>query len=185
MVQLDCDSGPRPAPREDATTGIAATDELGLLRGACAGPAGGGAVLDALRLVVLMLPVDLHWLRDEYLRRYGRVRGAHVGTWDHAEAFGRPWPSRTRLAAERRRMRLKSIVHASVWRLVRANPDIGITRTLFDQVGEARDVALAGAAVEKLYYATLKEGMLNIAQWRAAHRAQERAIPRCSGASEG
>lgn len=127
-------------------------------------------------MIALMLPNDLQWLRDEYLRRYGRVKSAHIGSWDHDEAFGRPWPSRTRLAAERRRLRLKSIVHAHVWRLVRENPDISITRLLFDQVGETRDIALAGAAVEKLYYAALQEGMLNIAQWRAARRSQDRAI---------
>ena len=165
----------------DATDIWAATAaELEHLREPCAsasaGAGDGGKVLEAMRLIALHLPPDLHWLRDEYLRRYGRVKGAHVASWDHAEAFGRPWPPRTRLAAERRRLRLKSIVHASVWRLVRDNPQISITRALFEQVGESREVALSGAAVEKLYYAALQHGMLNIAQWRAADRARARAI---------
>ena len=154
----------------------ASAAELEQLREPCAGTFGGGKVLEAMRLIALQLPLDLHWLRDEYLRRYGHVKGAHVGSWDHADAFGRPWPSRTRLATERRRLRLKSIIHASVWRLVRENPHISITRSLFDQVGEAREVGLSGAAVEKLYYAAVHDGMLSIAQWREADRARARAI---------
>jgi len=179
-VQLDRASDLQPAPPDGADAWAFAADEIERLRAACCSPAGGGAVLDAMRLIALSLPPDLHWLRDEYLRRYGRVKGAYVGSWDHDEAFGRPWPRHTRLATERRRLRLKSIVHASVWRLVRENPNISITRALFDQVGEAREVGLAGAAVEALYYSALKnDGMLNIAQWRAASRAQRsiRATP--------
>lgn len=154
----------------------ASAAELEQLRAPCIGESGGGKVLEAMRLIALLLPPDLHWLRDEYLRRHGRVKAAHVGSWDHADAFGRPWPSRTRLATERRRLRLKSVVHASVWRLVRDNPQISITRSLFDQVGESRDVGLSGAAVEKLYYAAVHDGMLNVAQWRVADRARARAI---------
>lgn len=154
----------------------ASAAELEQLRAPCIGESGGGKVLEAMRLIALLLPPDLHWLRDEYLRRHGRVKAAHVGSWDHADAFGRPWPSRTRLATERRRLRLKSVVHASVWRLVRDSPQISITRSLFDQVGESRDVGLSGAAVEKLYYAAVHDGMLNVAQWRVADRARARAI---------
>lgn len=161
--------------------------ELEQLREACSTPAGGGAVLAAFRLVALTLPAELHWLRDGYLRRYARVTGAYVPSWDDDEAFGRPWPKgigAKRLAGERRRMALRSRVHAAVWAAVSADLSRSVGRILFDEISEQLDIPVSASVAESAYYQALARGELNVATWRDAERRGARVIPAISRNSQ-
>lgn len=151
--------------------GESALADLEALRPLCTGPAGGLQTLQAVRLFLLSCPMTPTWLRDEFLRRHARVADAHVPTWDHADAFGPPWPKgikSKRLAAIRQRVELRRRVHRAVWNIVSANPSRGVGKVLFDEVSELPDIPISRSTVETLYYEAVAAGMLNVAMWRAA-----------------
>ena len=154
-------------PDPDGLVEVQVVAELERRRGSC--ESDGCEVMYCVQLCMvhgLMIP---DWLCFEFIRRHNMVDGAHVLTWDLA--FGRPWPLRTRLASERRQMRLTADVHAAVFSMVCADIDQSITRDLFECVGELDHIELCGAAVEKIYYTALGQGMFNVATWRDAQRA--------------
>lgn len=153
-------------PNADVRTGVLA--ELERLRQACALPEGGCSVMQAVALCAvhdLKMPA---WLAEEFVVRRRRVTEAHVATWD--EAFGRPWPARTRLASVRRHLRLKKRIHKEAWALVEADPSRSINRLLFDEVGELHGVNLSGSTTADLYYQAVREGALNLLTLRHAQR---------------
>ncbi|MBK6852105.1 MAG: hypothetical protein IPG93_10900 [Burkholderiales bacterium] len=143
-----------------------AAQEVESMRDRCGGTDGGSTVLHCLCLCALHgLPIP-PWLRDEFVTRHHLVADAHVKSWD--QAFGRPWPKRTRLATVRRHATLMRRVHDEVWKLAAQRPDLAIKRILFEEVGSIRGIDLGCAAVERLYYESLRAGFVNVAQWRRA-----------------
>lgn len=143
-------------------------EELERRRPACLDADSKGESMRCLLLCLThRLPLPA-WLSIDIIRRAEQVTGAHVKTWD--EAFGTPWPKRTRLAVVRKRRRLKVRVHAAVWALVSADLSLSINRILFDLVGELPNVSLPASTVEHLYYEALHDGQLSVATWRDAQR---------------
>ncbi|MEY4750398.1 MAG: hypothetical protein RIQ60_2612 [Pseudomonadota bacterium] len=140
--------------------------EVEQLRAQCLSDQGGPAVLQAVNLCALHNLLMPAWLRDEYVKRHHLVADAHARSWD--DAFGRPWPKRTRLATVRRRRVLIRRVHTEVWKLAASRPDLAIKRELFDMVGELEGIHLEGSTVDRLYYAALRAGFVNVAEWRRA-----------------
>lgn len=107
------------------------------------------------------------WLASEFARRHAMVATAQLGTWDLA--FGRPWPpGDKRLAAARRRMKLKALVHEWVWRLAIKDRDLPINQDLFERIGAMPEIGQSRSTVAKLYYESLAEGLPNIADMRDA-----------------
>ncbi|VTU29478.1 hypothetical protein H6CHR_03203 [Variovorax sp. PBL-H6] len=146
-----------------------AAQEVLSARAACLAGDGGCAVLHCLRLCLANALHVPRWLADAFIGRHSRVVDAEVCTWD--EAFGRPWPPHTRLAAVRRQRQLKNKVHAAVWRLITEEPDVPIARDLFERIGEMRGIDVCGSTAEDLYYQALRDGAPSVAQVRAAQRA--------------
>jgi hypothetical protein len=146
---------------------LRALDEM---RAVCEHPddAGGQAVLRGLDLVCAHGMAPPKWLSDAYLRRRERVLGAHVGSLD--ECFGRPWPLRTRLDAERRRIQNRRLVHAAVWAAVSKSPETPITRHLFDDIAKQLNTGLSGGEVDRLYYGAVADGSLDVARWKKARK---------------
>lgn len=142
-------------------------------RAACEQSDGGNAVMSCMSLCALhRLPVP-GWLSDAFLKRTLMVTGAWAASWD--AAFGRPWPLHTRLAQVRQNRRLTRLVHEAVWRMVRDDLNLPVTRVaVFDVVGEMQGICKSGSAVEKLYYAALADGYVNVASWRAAAKTAAR-----------
>lgn len=145
-----------------------AAQEVLQAQDACLAAGGGCSVLRCVNLCLLNGLAAPRWLSDAFAQRHARVAGAEVGSWD--EAFGRPWPARTRLDLERRRMLHTKAVHAAVWRMVAGRPSVSINRVLFDKVAAALDLGVSGSKVEKLYLAALADGYPNARQVRDAHR---------------
>jgi hypothetical protein len=134
-------------------------------RDACLAPDGGCAVLHCLSICLANDLTPPKWLRDAFIQRHSTVVNAQGASWD--DAFGRPWPTRTRLASERQAMRLKKVIHAAVLNLVRNDPALPIKRDLFERVGEMPGIHKSGATVERLYYKALSDGLPNVAQLRS------------------
>ena len=134
---------------------------------ACLTADGGCTVLQCMRLCAANRLTPPQWLADAFISRLSRVQEAEVASWD--DAFGRPWPPRTRLHAIREQRRLKRVVHAAVWEAV-LNEGRAVNRILFDEIGERREVAASGSTCEDAYYEALREGMPNPAAVRAAQR---------------
>lgn len=136
-------------------------------RDACLSTGGGCTVLQCMRLCAANQLAPPQWLADAFISRLSRVEEAEVATWD--EAFGRPWPPRTRLHAIREQRRLKRVVHSAVWDAV-LSEDRAVNRILFDEIGERRNVAASGSACEDAYYDALRDGMPNPVAVRAGQR---------------
>jgi hypothetical protein len=162
------------------TTDLEVLRELDDLRPACEceGDEGGRAVLRGVALVLAHGMAAPKWLADAYLRRAALVTGAHVGSLD--EAFGRPWPLRTRLDIERRRIQNRRLVHAAVWAAVSKSPETPITRHLFDDIAKQLNTGLSGGEVDRLYYGAVADGSLDVAAWKRARKGQQ-PNPRPSG----
>jgi len=143
-----------------------AAQEVTRWREACMREDGGRQIMRCVALCAIHALALPPWLRDAFVQRHNLVSDAYVATWD--EAFGRPWPKRTRMAIVRRRRVLKQRVHAAVWTLIRLHPKRSVNRSLFEEVGRRREIARSGSEVESLYYEALDEGMLNVATWRNA-----------------
>ena len=104
------------------------------------------------------------WLAIEFVRRCELVIGACVGSWD--EAFGRPWPARTRLPQVRRRRALQKRVHQAVFSLAIAEPTAALWRDdVFQRVGD--QIGKSGSTVERIYYQALRDGLPSVATMRA------------------
>jgi hypothetical protein len=171
-VPLDCPDAVAP-DREAASMRAAVQAELEQLRGAGEAPDGGCVVLKAMALYVQHDPSIPSWLRTAFLGRHARVTGAYVATWDDRAAFGRPWQKgigAKRLAAARARLELMRRVHAAAWSLVRADLTRGVGKILFDEVSEQPGISVGSSSVERLYYAALRAGEPNVAEWRDAER---------------
>ncbi|RZS47496.1 hypothetical protein [Sphaerotilus mobilis] len=136
------------------------------LRLRCEGAADGLAVMQGVKLCLLHRVAPPDWLAQEFVRRHHLVADAHVASWD--DAFGRPWPKRTRLASVRRHLALVRQVHSEVWRLAVEHPGRGIRREhLFTDVSLTLNrEGLSPGGVERLYYQALAQGFVNVAQWR-------------------
>jgi hypothetical protein len=134
-----------------------AAAEVLAARERCERPDGGCAVLKALSLCLANELMPPKWLRDAYAGRWQKIQDAHVATLDGA--FGRPWPLRTRLATERRKLQLKKLIHAAVWQRVIAGAKV--THDLFEEVGELLGVHCSGSTAKGIYYAALREGAPN------------------------
>lgn len=138
------------------------------LRWACEATPGQGEVLNALHLCLLHdLPIP-PWLRDQFNRRFLRVSSAEVASFD--AAFGRYWRPYTNLAAEKVRARSMRAVHAAVFELALAPLPNGawrpIDRGMFEEIGARNEIAASGSKAERLYYAALKAGLVNVARLR-------------------
>jgi len=160
------------ALREQPEIGVAARQalvEVERARAACLAPDGGCEVLRCVRLCAVNGVALPQWLGDEFARLHELVVSAEAGTW--SDAFGTYWPRGTHLSKERQRMSLRPKVHARVWGMVRDQPARPINRDLFEEVGEAKDIAVSGAVAERLYYESLSVGALNIAAWRESELA--------------
>lgn len=146
------------------------------MRAQCLAADGGSAVMRAVHLCHLRRAAVPDWLRDEFSRRFLLVHDAHVGSWD--EAFGRPYPKNTRLHDLRRRRQLLGVVHAAVWELA-VHQGRNVTRDLFEEVGERREVNASGATVERLYYEALRQGRPSAAAVRKVldGQANPQAMP--------
>ena len=141
-------------------------------RDACEAEAGGCEVLHCLAECLAHRLLPPSWLSDQYTRRHQLVIAAHVATWD--EAFGRPWPKRTRLDIERRKRELRKRVHGAVWAYAVPRPQRAIGRSLFDDVARRLDIGISGGQVERLYYEALEQGMANVAAFRSEQRTTRR-----------
>lgn len=161
------------APIGSADVRAAVDLELDRLREACLAADGGCAVMRCVWLCALHGLQMPQWLRDPFIRNYNRVSDAHVATWD--EAFGRPWPRRTRLAMVRRRRSEQLRAHEAVWALLRTDPRRPVNRDLFEEAGEP--IGYSGAQAERLYYAAVSDGMTNLAAWKAAMSLERSANP--------
>lgn len=136
-------------------------------RQACEAPDGGCETLHCLQVCLVHRLTVPEWLRVVFIQRHQQVTSAQVGTWE--EAFGRPWPPRTRLATVRRNKTLVRKIHDLVWRLVSQSQHRTIDRLLFDEIGEMRGIALSGSTVARLYYDGIhKEGLASVADMRSA-----------------
>lgn len=141
------------------------------LRPRCEGTEGGLAVMEGMKLCALHRIAPPAWLADEFVRRHHKVADAHASSWD--DAFGRPWPKRTRLDSVRRHREHVRLVHAELWRLAAEHPGRKIRREgLFTDVWHAlRWKGLSVGQVERLYYEALQQGFVNVAKWRRAMHA--------------
>lgn len=146
------------------------------MREAACAPGGGPIVMACVSRWIACSDAP-QWLISQFIARRARVTDAHVVTWDDEEAFGRPWPSGTRLKSVRLRKRVKARIHHEVFSLVQADLSRSVNRILFDEVGELRSVALSGSVVERLYYESVHEGALNVVVWRDAARSGTQPIP--------
>lgn len=164
-AQHDLQSGrPDPLSQHQAAQAVLQA------RTACESESGGGAVLQAIRACTVHRLLVPEWLSDAFVRRHSRVVDAEVGSWD--EAFGQPWPPRTRLDTVRRHRRLKKAIHEAVWQRLLEDPGQSVTRDLFEQVGEQRGISVSGSLAEKLYQEALQDGMPNALQVRQAQRGR-------------
>lgn len=171
-AQGNVEAQPRPA-----ASGEHVQKEVDRLQQLCQAADGGVSVMRGLHLCLLhSLPIP-EWLAREFIARYLRVSDAQVGSWD--DAFGRPYPKRTRLHVVRERRRLVRLVHSAVWQLSGASihdaRGVSINRILFDQVGEMRGIHCSGSKAERLYYEALAQGWPNVAELRSG--MQTAAIP--------
>lgn len=144
--------GPGPLAQHQAAQQVLAA------RSACLAADGGCEVLRCMALCMANGLSAPGWLADAFVGRHARVVDAEVGTWD--EAFGAPWPPRTRLAEVRKRRRLRRAVHAAVFERVQNEPELSFTRlALFDPVGEQHGINVCGRVAEDLYYEALADGL--------------------------
>lgn len=141
-----------------------AAQEVLRARERCLAPDGGCAVLECLQRCLAHGLMPPHWLAQAYLERHARVAEALVGSWD--QAFGPPWPARTRLATVRRHRALKKAIHAAVCHRLAEDPRQPVNRDLFEQIGEMRGIDCSGSQAEKLYLEALAEGAPNARQAR-------------------
>lgn len=141
---------------------------------ACVARDGGCAVLQAIRLCAVARLVPPQWLSDAFVQRHALVTEAEVGTWD--EAFGSPWPPRTRLDTVRKHRRLKKVIHEAVWQRLMNDPGQGVTRDFFEQISEELNAGAGGSLVEQLYLDALRDGMPNALEVRHAQRKSN--VPR-------
>jgi hypothetical protein len=106
------------------------------------------------------------WLADEFARRHALVTNAELGSWD--QAFGRPWPPKTRLVEVRRRRHQSVLVHSAVFAHVLRGA--AVDGNLFDAVALELDMGIGGATARDRYYQALREGMPNAAEVRSSMR---------------
>lgn len=138
--------------------------ELEACRAACESEAGGCAVMAAVAVCATHSLVMPRWLSDAFIRMRSRVVEGYVVSWD--DAIGRAWPRGARPKDIRRLKLKKARIHAAVWNRVKTDPETPINRILFDEIGEIPGIDSSGSTVDRLYYQALKEGALNIAEWR-------------------
>ena len=141
-----------------------AARRVSAVQASCGAENGGCMVLACMALCIehdLTLP---HWLRAEFVRRHQRVVNAELRTWD--EAFGKPWPARSRLPNTKRRMVLKPVVYEAVRVAVEVPNARAIDRILFGEIGAQMGVGLSAAVVERLYAECLADGQPSLARLR-------------------
>ena len=155
---------------------VLALRQVEALRAQCQDEAGGSAVMLGMKVCALHGLVAPAWLAREFVRRHALVADAYMSSWD--DAFGRPWPKRTRLAIVRRHRERVRRVHSEVWRLAVDHPGRQIRREhLFTDVCHSlRGMGLSPGGVERLYYEALREGFVNVAQWRRSMLAGGRHV---------
>lgn len=153
------DGTPSPLVQYEAAQGVLRS------RTACLAADGGCAVLASLKVCLLHGLQPPRWLSDAFVQRHAQVTDAEVGSWD--EAFGAPWPPRTRLDVVRRQRRQRQVVHAAVWNALMADPTLSIGRILFDKLSETLDRGMSGATAERRYYEALDEGAPNALKVRS------------------
>lgn len=89
------------------------------------------ALLGAIRICATSeLPLP-HWVASEFIRGYDAVLNCRAGSWD--DAFGRPFPKGTHLAALRKRRRGRIQVMLEV-RAAKARGE-SVNFKLFEQIG--------------------------------------------------
>jgi hypothetical protein len=96
-------------------------------------PTGSSALMRAIELCGsedIPLP---RWAADAFSKAIFPVFSAKVASWD--EAFGRPWPKRTDLAAVRRRMRMMQAISLRV-RALHEDGGRALDHSLFEDVGK-------------------------------------------------
>jgi hypothetical protein len=171
---LQAHAGHDPASeRPDPLGQYQAAREVSAARHICLTADGGCAVLACLQQCLANGLMPPQWLAHAYLARHARVSEALVSSWD--QAFGPPWPARTRLATVRRHRALKKAIHAAVWQRLAEDPRQPINRDLFEQIGEMRGIDVSGSQAEKLYFDALAEGAPNALHLRETERPTESA----------
>ncbi len=117
----------------------------------------------------LVIPV---WLATAFKSKYDPVHNLQVSSWDDAKSFGRPYPAKTNLKAERQ----KFIKAGQIWLAVSKKIENGnsVGDDLFEQVG--RCFYIEKTAVQK-YYRYAKEHM-GFANFVTITNSNEREIER-------
>jgi hypothetical protein len=102
-------------------------------------------VLEAVATCALHALVQPDWLAKAYLKRYRAVLQCKVGSWDAEEAFGRPYPKGTNIAA-RKHLRYKDIaVSNAVRSAIESDPTRAIDTEFWEDIGKSVDVGKTGA----------------------------------------
>ena len=146
----------------------AALEQLERMRPACEGAPDGVSVFEAVAHCMRHRLMPPQWLNAVFLTRHALVRDAHVGSLD--EAFGRPWPPRTRLAQVRLDRKRRAAVHAALWDAVKRGESLN--DDLCDRVGELPGIDASGATVWRRYSEALKAGAMDLALWRSSQDCQ-------------
>ena len=115
----------------------------------------GFAVLDAVSRCALHGLVIPDWLAREYLRRYRAVQHCRVRSWD--EAFGRPYPPGTNIAARRRAQKNRIAASLAFHDILISDPARTVDKGLFEEIGKR--IGEGATRAEDLYREALQLGI--------------------------
>jgi len=100
------------------------------------------------------------------------VLNCRIGSWD--DAFGRPYPKGTQIAAMRRRRTQRLAVYNTVMDIIEREPETPIDNGLWERVAEQLNIS--AGEVNRLYYSALKvHGLHSATDWRTANGVRGRA----------
>jgi hypothetical protein len=94
------------------------------------------------------------WLANAFISKYDPVHHLQVGSWDDAESFGRPYPPKTNLKAERKKFEKAGDVWIAIAKGIEQGKSVG--DDFFAEVGEK--LFIEKTTVQK-YYKYAKEHM--------------------------
>ena len=138
-----------------------AAAQVSARRQRCEAANGGFEVLLCIRDCVTNGLVAPEWLAYAYNRRFDAVLNCRVGSWHHDQAFGRPYPKGTHLAALRKARRTRYAVVLAVHAALELEPAPAIDGALFEAVG--RPLGLGKTLTANLYYETRDRLALSMA----------------------
>lgn len=118
-----------------------------------------GSGFDVLEAVASCAGVGLAmpgWLARVFLAKYRAVQRLQVASWDSPEAFGRPYPKNTNVAALRRRRDSRGRIGLLVTQFVQTNPNAPLDPH-WEEWG--REIGEGRTNTQKLYAQALKLGL--------------------------